>query len=200
MKSDTLRYNSISEIAYFFGPTTIQVKNEGTLIYCENGWYDTKNDISQFDKNAFLHSKEHTIRGDSLFYDKNKGYGQAFKNITATDTVENIIINGDYAEFFEENEITIITGNAMLTQVYDEDSLFLHADTLKAGDRSASTSNRNFEGRMGERGSRVFLVSTLTAAASALEGATWPGGNGGAEGGIGRDTARHEHKRHECPT
>jgi len=129
MYSDTLRYNTISEIAYFFGPTTI--KSNENLIYCENGWYDTKNDLSQFNKNAFIHSKEHTIRGDSIFYDKNKGYGQAFKNIEITDTVENIIINGDYAEFFEEDEITIITGNAMLTQVYDEDSLFLHADTLK---------------------------------------------------------------------
>ena len=130
MNSDTLRYNTISEIAYFFEPTTI--KSKENLIYCENGWYDTKNDLSQFNKNAFIQSKEHTIRGDSLFYDKNKGYGQAFKNIEITDTVENIIINGDYAEFFEENEITIITGKAMLTQVYDEDSLFLHADTLKA--------------------------------------------------------------------
>ena len=41
---------------------------------------------------------------------------------------------------------------------------------MAEGESCAATSNRNFEGRMGELGSRVFLVSTLTAAASALEG------------------------------
>ncbi|MFH1321257.1 MAG: OstA-like protein [Bacteroidota bacterium] len=138
MNTDTLKYNTITEIAYFFGPTTIISKNPegdngaGNIIYCENGWYDTRNDLSQFNKNSTLQFGKQTITGDSLFYDKDKGYGQAFDNVEITDTVENIIINGNYAEYFEESDLTIITGNAMLTQIYDEDSLFLHADTLKA--------------------------------------------------------------------
>ena len=37
------------------------------------------------------------------------------------------------------------------------------------GERSASTSNRNFEGRQG-KGSRTHLVSPLMAAAAAIEG------------------------------
>ena len=37
------------------------------------------------------------------------------------------------------------------------------------GERSASTSNRNFEGRQG-RGSRTHLVSPLVAAATAVRG------------------------------
>ena len=39
----------------------------------------------------------------------------------------------------------------------------------KAGQRSASTSNRNFEGRQGV-GARTLLVSPLTAAATAVRG------------------------------
>ncbi|HKG12521.1 MAG TPA: 3-isopropylmalate dehydratase large subunit [Pyrinomonadaceae bacterium] len=47
--------------------------------------------------------------------------------------------------------------------------LAMNADTLKPGERCASTSNRNFEGRQG-RGGRTHLVSPEMAAAAAVAG------------------------------
>ncbi len=47
--------------------------------------------------------------------------------------------------------------------------LGMNDDLLKAGDRCASTSNRNFEGRQG-RGARTHLVSPAMAVAAALTG------------------------------
>ncbi|MCW8865260.1 MAG: 3-isopropylmalate dehydratase large subunit [Colwellia sp.] len=47
--------------------------------------------------------------------------------------------------------------------------LGMNDDVLEAGDRCASTSNRNFEGRQG-RGSRTHLVSPEMAAAAAITG------------------------------
>lgn len=47
--------------------------------------------------------------------------------------------------------------------------LAMNADTLSEGERCASTSNRNFEGRQG-RGGRTHLVSPEMAAAAAIEG------------------------------
>ncbi len=47
--------------------------------------------------------------------------------------------------------------------------LGMNPDTLAAGQRCASTSNRNFEGRQG-RGARTHLVSPATAAAAAVAG------------------------------
>ncbi len=47
--------------------------------------------------------------------------------------------------------------------------LGMNEDILKPGERSASTSNRNFEGRQG-KGGRTHLVSPVMAAAAALEG------------------------------
>ncbi len=47
--------------------------------------------------------------------------------------------------------------------------LAMNEDTLKAGERCASTSNRNFEGRQG-RGGRTHLVSPAMAAAAAIAG------------------------------
>jgi 3-isopropylmalate/(R)-2-methylmalate dehydratase large subunit len=47
--------------------------------------------------------------------------------------------------------------------------LGMNPDQLKPGQRCASTSNRNFEGRQGYKG-RTHLVSPIMAAAAALEG------------------------------
>jgi 3-isopropylmalate/(R)-2-methylmalate dehydratase large subunit len=47
--------------------------------------------------------------------------------------------------------------------------LGMNPDTLAPGERSASTSNRNFEGRQG-RGGRTHLVSPAVAAATAIAG------------------------------
>jgi 3-isopropylmalate/(R)-2-methylmalate dehydratase large subunit len=45
----------------------------------------------------------------------------------------------------------------------------MNPDQLTPGERSASTSNRNFEGRQG-KGGRTHLVSPLVAAATAVVG------------------------------
>ncbi|HEV2176956.1 MAG TPA: 3-isopropylmalate dehydratase large subunit [Terriglobia bacterium] len=55
----------------------------------------------------------------------------------------------------------------------------MNADVLGEGERCASTSNRNFEGRQG-KGGRTHLVSPMMAAAAAIEGhfvdiRRWPG-------------------------
>ena len=47
--------------------------------------------------------------------------------------------------------------------------LGMNPDILQPGQRCASTSNRNFEGRQG-RGGRTHLVSPIMAAAAAIEG------------------------------
>jgi 3-isopropylmalate/(R)-2-methylmalate dehydratase large subunit len=47
--------------------------------------------------------------------------------------------------------------------------LGMNPDILQPGERSASTSNRNFEGRQG-KGGRTHLVSPLVAAATAVRG------------------------------
>ena len=47
--------------------------------------------------------------------------------------------------------------------------LAMNADRLEPGERCASTSNRNFEGRQG-RGGRTHLMSPAMAAAAAVTG------------------------------
>ena len=127
---DTMRYNSTSKITYFIGPTTI--KSKDNLIYTEDGWYDTFKDQSRFSKNSYIVTKEQKMFGDSLYYDRKKGIGKAVKNVQIIDTLHNLNIKGEYAIHYEFKNLSVVTGNALLTQVYEKDTLFLHADTLKA--------------------------------------------------------------------
>ncbi len=128
IRSDTLRYNTETEVAYFVGPTTIT--GDETDIYCENGWYNTITDISQFNRNARVRNNNQTLVGDSIFYDNGRGFGEAFMNVEITDTVENLIVKGHYAWFNRDPEEMLVTGRALLIQMTDNDTLYLHADTL----------------------------------------------------------------------
>jgi len=129
MCSDTLKYNTETEVAFFFGPTTI-VGTENT-IFCKNGWYDTRNDLASFSQEAKLQNEEQSLTGDSLFYDRNLGFGKAMKNVIMIDTVQNTIVTGHYAEHYEKEKISIVTDEALLKYINKEDTLFMHADTLR---------------------------------------------------------------------
>jgi lipopolysaccharide export system protein LptA len=130
VRCDTLLYNTNYEISHFYGPTTITSKEN--FIYCERGWYDSKNDISEFRKNAFMKNDRQTLAGDSILYDKKAGVGLAYKHVKITDSIENILLKGNFAHYAQKQQFSMITGNALMIQIMDNDSLFLHADTLRA--------------------------------------------------------------------
>lgn len=132
MRCDTLRYSPGPRIAYFLGPTNIKATSNNNFIYCENGFYDTYNDIAQFEENAYIVTRNQTLQGDSIWYDRKNGIGKAFKHVIIRDTTQKVVIHGDYAIHNEKTETSLITGNAILVQKFENDSLFLHADTLKS--------------------------------------------------------------------
>ena len=130
IKSDTLKYNTVKRTSYFLGPSTIT--SDENSIYCENGWYNTITNKSQFSKNAKLISTKRLLKGDSLYYERNIGLGKAYGNIFLIDSVRNIILTGNYALYKENPEYAFITDSATLIYAGKADSLFLHADTLEA--------------------------------------------------------------------
>ncbi len=128
--SDTLLYNTVSEIAYFFGPSNIKGKTDS--IYCENGWYDTKNDKARFRKNSRIYHNTQYLTGDSIYYERNDGFGQVFKRAMLVDTVKKIIMYGNYGEIRRRQGFAFMTDSAVGVMVEKKDSLFIHADTLRA--------------------------------------------------------------------
>lgn len=134
MTADTMDYNSKTETAYFTGPS--ELSGDSLYLYCEKGWYDTKNDISRIWKNSVIDNRQQVIRGDSMYYDGLTGYGQSFRNTSITDTTNSIIVKGDYAWYYKTPERFLVTDNALFIQASKKDSLFLHADTISAVTRT----------------------------------------------------------------
>jgi lipopolysaccharide export system protein LptA len=130
IKSDTLKYNTVTKTAFFLGPTTITSKEN--FIYCENGWYNTATNISQFNKNAYLKSNKQLVKGDSLYYERNTGIGRAFQHIFLIDSAQQVMITGNYAQYKEKPQYSMITDSAVFMQYGDKDTMFVHADTLKS--------------------------------------------------------------------
>tara|TARA_B100001142_G_C14326039_1_gene652309 strand:- start:839 stop:2326 length:1488 start_codon:yes stop_codon:yes gene_type:complete len=128
MKTDTMLYNSKSNISFFHGPTSI--KSDNNIIYCEDGWYDSKNNTSQFQKNGSINNKNFSLSGDSLFYDRNIGYGRAISNVFLIDTTNNLFITGKIAEYFEDSEKVVVTNSPLLNIITYDDTLFIYADTM----------------------------------------------------------------------
>lgn len=76
-----------------------------------------------------------------------------------------------YAQALEEGLLSVfVEAGGMITPPGCGPCFGAHLGLLADGEVAVSTTNRNFVSRMGHKGSRVYLASPLTAAASALCG------------------------------
>jgi lipopolysaccharide export system protein LptA len=128
MRSDTLMYNTVSKVAYFYGPSTIKGKEDS--IYCENGWYNTRTDVARFRKNGWIYHLNQVLTGDSLYYERKTGYGQAFRHAMMIDTVQKTTLTGNYGELQRLAGFAFMTDSAMVQMVDKKDTLFMHSDTI----------------------------------------------------------------------
>ena len=130
LKSQQLDYFTELNKAYFYGPTTII--GEDYDIYCEKGAYETKIQKGNFQKNAIILYNNKEIRGDSLYFENERNYAAGTNNVSIIDTLNKSVINGHYGEIFKAKDSAIITRRAIARNIIDNDSLFIHADTLIA--------------------------------------------------------------------
>ncbi|MFB9055672.1 OstA-like protein [Mariniflexile ostreae] len=128
IKSNFFDFYSDTGHAYLFGPSTITTEESET--YCEKGFYDTKTKIGYAMKNAKINYDNRIIEGDSLYFDNTKSFASATNNIKVTDTLNNSVAKGHYAELYKVKDSLFITKRALAITVQEKDSIYIHADTL----------------------------------------------------------------------
>ena len=129
MKPIRLQFNTITEVAYFLGPTVI-TGNDGTVLNADQGGvYRTQENIADF-SGAAVETPTYRLYGDELFGDKNQEYYTATNNVSFISKEQNIIITGDFGRHWKSQGLTKVYGNALMKRVFETDTLFLSADTL----------------------------------------------------------------------
>ncbi len=130
LESDTLIYNTETKIATILGPTYIY-HSDSTIIYSELGWYNSINDKSQLLKTPLInHGEGKQLKGDTIFYDKLMGIGEAFHNVELIDSLKKTRLYGHYGYYKEDGEIGLVTDSAMMIEYSQKDTTYIHGDTL----------------------------------------------------------------------
>ena len=91
MVSDTLFYNSATEIAKIVSPTNINAK-DGTFVYGLRGNYDTKNGTADLMDRSYIIRDMRKIVADSMHYNKELAVSEAFSNVVVTEHLEVALI------------------------------------------------------------------------------------------------------------
>ncbi|WP_282162941.1 OstA-like protein [Ulvibacterium marinum] len=142
MDSERLDYYETTKNAYMYGPSTIT--GEEYKIYCERGFYDTKVESGYGIKNTRIDYNNRIIEGDSVFFDKATEFASATNNIKVTDTVNNGIIRAHYAEVFKAKDSVFATKRAVYISLLEQDSLYVHGDTLMVTGKPENRISRAF--------------------------------------------------------
>jgi lipopolysaccharide export system protein LptA len=126
IQSDTLVYNTVNEISQINGQTTIVTNNSN--IFCHQGWFDSKNNISSLKDSILIKSETHTLSADSLFYNETLGQADVFGHVVLKDDTSHWEMIGERGFYDEKIDSASVYGNSMLTQINKEDTLKIFAD------------------------------------------------------------------------
>ena len=134
--TDTLHYDTRSKWAHAIGPSNIY--SGDSHIYTEDGTYN-----SETGEAMLCYSKGHRYRpqlfnkrrklvGDSIVYDKKTQVAQAFRNIRFDDPDSKCTLIGHYGYYDDSRGEAMATDRALAKEYSNpEDTLFMHADTLR---------------------------------------------------------------------
>ena len=129
--TDTLSYNTNTHLALLTCPSRI-LSHDGD-IHTSNGLYDSNANKSWLYDRSTVHTKRgNTLTGDSLYYDRATGYGEAFGSMVLTDSARQVTMEGDYGYYNEVTDSSYVTGRARAMEYSRLDTLYLHAREIRS--------------------------------------------------------------------
>ncbi len=129
LTSDTLQYNTKTQIATIVGPSDI--RSDQNHIYSTLGRYYTATEQAHLLNRSVLTNDQKRLVGDSIYYDRNGGYGEAFDRVEMDDFAGKTRLTGDYTYYNELADSAYATRRAIAIDYSQGDSMFIHGDTLR---------------------------------------------------------------------
>ena len=129
MFTDLLDYNTMTHIANITSETLIV--SDSNTINTTNGWYNTSADDATLYERALITAKDgKTLEGDTVYYNRNRNYGEARGNVVITDPNNKVILDGEYGYHDDNAHYSYVTRHARAREFSQKDTIYLHADTL----------------------------------------------------------------------
>jgi lipopolysaccharide export system protein LptA len=129
LTADSLRYSTLSKEAFFVAPTLIVNKKDST--YANPGsQYNTVTKISNLKGRSTVKTEEYIMTADTMIYDPPTEIGIANGNIVFLSKKDKAILTGDKGRYSKKSGITRVFGHALLKNIFENDTLFINADTL----------------------------------------------------------------------
>ncbi|HYE53266.1 MAG TPA: OstA-like protein [Chitinophagaceae bacterium] len=155
LTSDSLMYNTQTEIATFIAPTTI-IDSSKRQIKTSEGFYDVKNRVANFlGRPEIRDPKARTfIKGDDLYTDDNTGISIIKGNGVYVDTAQGISMLAGFMMSNSRNNTMLATLSPLMILKQENDSIYVTADTLFSGrlpdslivNKADTNSGRYFQG------------------------------------------------------
>ena len=143
--TDTLLYNTQTQISSWNTPTKIKSENGGD-IYSSNGTYDLKNGKAFFGNRTIIKDSTRTYVADKSAYDEVTGIAQLEGNAIIKDSVNGYSILGNQIYLDKNSNSFLATGKPVLIfKGEGEDSTYVSADTLFSGVEKRDSLGRKIE-------------------------------------------------------
>lgn len=128
--TDTLFYNVETHIAEL--PSRARITGKDGDILTTDGIFDTEANTAVLLKRSTVHTRQgNTLTGDSLIYDRTRGIGEAFGAMVLTDSVMQMVLEGDYGYYNELTDSAYCTGRARAMDCSQPDTLYLHGEAIR---------------------------------------------------------------------
>ena len=132
LESDSLLYNTNSEIATFISETYIEDSAKRTILTSE-GYYDLKNKNASFGKRPVIHDGPMVIIANQVTTDDYTGLSVLTGNAIFRDTSQGLMVMGNSIISNRNTGSMLATQKPVMIIVEDKDSTFVAADTLYSG-------------------------------------------------------------------
>ena len=130
IETDTLHYNTLDKWTIVRGPSWIF--SDDNEIETSFARYNTATKQAQLFDRSVCHNRGSRMTGDSLYYNKETGIMEAFRNVEYQDSTSKSILTGDYAWYDEHTGEALAYGRALARDYSNgTDTLYVHADTLR---------------------------------------------------------------------
>ena len=157
--TDSMQYNTVLKVATIIAPTLVKTK-DGKTINTKKGTYDLKSGVAEFFERTVITGPGFSSVADHTFNDDATGIGILEGRAKYVDSVNHIIVVGDYIESNNKTKSFLDTKKPVVILVKDNDSTYITGDTLFSGLRKNDVVTKKQYTKIDTIGNKQIIAKT----------------------------------------